>query len=361
MDLDTAPLTPVFRPKLPSYKDVSPILRRIDRTRVYSNSGPVAMLYKEELGNYLSIEPEKIVLTSSATTGLQGLIAISEHTRWECPDFSFAAPALSVLNAGKTLSLVDVSQFDWMVNRITTIGSKTGLMVVLPFGRKVGTAEIEGLPNVIIDAAASLGEVENGVKWLASSSAIVFSVHATKPLGAGEGGVVVCGSARMAAELSKWSNFGFDQRIADVVGTNAKMPEITAAYGLKSLENRSRELDDWRHLRETTRRLMSKFELPLSIFDNPDFYDVNPYWLVKLDTEKEFGLVTNALDIEKIEWRRWWPAPLSTMPAFKNISSPNSQTSTQLAARILGLPFFRGLSGKTAERIARIVAENRVS
>lgn len=350
-------LVPVFKPQLPTVRYVEPLLRRIDQNRLYTNFGPLAEEYKERLAEYLGTNPRRVVLVSSATQGIQGLLSVLRPKAWRVPDFGFAAAGLAVRNAGLKLCLNDVSLSSWMSHEFRPTG-KEGAILVLPFGRKIGTTTAERQPHTIIDAAASLGEVENGVDWLDKTSAICFSLHATKVLGAGEGGAVICGNDEMATQLTRWTNFGFQDRVSHSTGTNAKFSELHAAYALASLDSIEVEMEEWLSLRAWVRNESSGLGLPVSVHDDPNLYNVNPYWLIRLENEQALLTVSAALAAQGFDSRKWWPRPLSKMPAFSGEAPRESNTnSSELSGSILGLPFFRGLALDTVIKISATVAK----
>jgi PAS domain S-box-containing protein len=71
----------------------------------------------------------------------------------------------------------------------------------------------------------------------------VVSLHATKVLGIGEGGFVLCDDPALTRSIRARTNFGFDgTREANVPAFNAKMSEYHAAVG-------NAALDEWRNAR----------------------------------------------------------------------------------------------------------------
>jgi dTDP-4-amino-4,6-dideoxygalactose transaminase len=66
----------------------------------------------------------------------------------------------------------------------------------------------------------------------------VFSFHATKFINSFEGGAITTQDDALAARIRLMKNFGFSGYDNVIyVGTNGKMPEISAAMGLTSLES----------------------------------------------------------------------------------------------------------------------------
>ena len=98
-------------------------------------------------------------------------------------------------------------------------------------------ADNHGL-KLIFDSAHAFGCKYNEVYLGGFGDAEVFSFHATKIFSTGEGGAITTNDDELAEKLRLMRNFGFsgnDQ--VSTIGTNAKLCEFNAAYGLVSLEN----------------------------------------------------------------------------------------------------------------------------
>ena len=107
---------PVMRPCLPSFAEVQPLLESIDASHIYSNRGPLVQALENEYASYLGMDPSLVVAVGNATQALQGLVAISEPDNWYCPDYTFSATGLAVLNAKKILHLCDVNINSWKIS-----------------------------------------------------------------------------------------------------------------------------------------------------------------------------------------------------------------------------------------------------
>ena len=75
------------------------------------------------------------------------------------------------------------------------------------------------------------------LRKLGFGNAEVFSFHATKVFSTGEGGAITTNSDELAEKLQLMRNFGFtNYDKTEHIGTNAKMSEFAAAYGLIHLD-----------------------------------------------------------------------------------------------------------------------------
>lgn len=203
---------PVARPSMPRAEALLPYLERIDASRNYSNFGPLVSELERRLADRLGVAPECLVTVANATAGLTlALGAVAEGRSGVClmPSWTFVATAHAVVAAGLTPYLVDVDEGSWALtpalalNALSRIDAPVvAVMPVAPFGAPVDVAAwdrftaLTGVP-VVIDAAAGHDTVRSG------RSPSVVSLHATKIMGAGEGGYVVCDRPEVIALVKK--------------------------------------------------------------------------------------------------------------------------------------------------------------
>jgi dTDP-4-amino-4,6-dideoxygalactose transaminase len=347
---------PLMRPTLPNYLQVEPLLRQIDISHSYSNGGPLVRELESKYAEYLGTRSEFVVAVSNATLALQGVVQISNIKNWYAPDYTFAATGLAILNAGAKLHLTDVDPYSWKLDPsvINSGATPLGLMPVIPFGAEVEFKSYEGYENVLIDAAASLGRTPPKFSDMPSTWSVVYSLHATKVLGSGEGAIVVCGNSEVARNLRAWINFGFDgTRISRLAGTNAKMSEFHAAYALTSLRNYSFEQEQWLIPQSIVSEL--SVDRPWSTWVNQNAA-FQPYWLGSFGNEENKRAISIALANAGIESRSWWVAPLSKQPAFRSqIELSSGEISSKLASSHLGLPMFTGLNANDVRIIISVI------
>ena len=167
----------------------------------------------------------------------------SARTLCLMPAWTFAASGHAAVAAGLRPYFLDVDAVDWCIkptdvlSAISRLGADQvgAVMPVAPFGGRVDTAawdvfyEQTRIP-VVIDAAAAFDSVRPG------QVPAVVSLHATKVLGAGEGGFVLSRDRQIVIDVQRRSNFGFYGARERVPATNAKMSEYSAAVGLASLD-----------------------------------------------------------------------------------------------------------------------------
>jgi dTDP-4-amino-4,6-dideoxygalactose transaminase len=329
---------------MPHFDEVEPFLRRMDSSGVYSNFGPLATELEVAYSAFLGVDPRNVVSCANATLAIQGAVSVLDPTTWVAPAYTFAATGHAVLGAGARLFLGDVRESDWTLDESPFLGDpQLGYLPVAPFGAPVELERWSGLPHVVVDGAASLGASEGLLRRLPEGWAVCFSLHATKVLPAGEGGLAVFGSQEAADRFRQWANFGFDRdRISAFPATNAKMSEVHAAYGLASLASWALEREEWMTaLAEATRR---SIRLGIHCLVE-DFSGVRPYWVVRFADTQSRERAVQLLEASGIQSRAWWPALLTSMPAFAPYATlPEYPVAESLCATTLGLPMFRGIS-----------------
>src|ERR1035441_1806628 len=188
---------PVMRPRLPSAAEILPYLQTIDEARWYSNYGPLVTRLEQQLARRLGMTAGGVVTTANATAGLTAaLLARRAPAGSFClmPSWTFAATAHAARAAGLIPWFHDVARSTWALDpgavrqTLKHLAGKVGAVIaVSPFGAPLEIApwrDLEkqtGIP-VVVDAAAAFDTAG------AAPIPQVVSLHATKILGAGEGG-----------------------------------------------------------------------------------------------------------------------------------------------------------------------------
>lgn len=348
---------PVMRPLLPRVADVEPLLEKMDTSRRYSNWGPLVQKLENEYATFFNIDASRVVALSNATQAIIGCIqSLDETDIWVIPEFTFSATGLGVRQAGKQIISVDVDPSSFIMDTECfdmVTRENFGLLYVLPFGRGIDIAMFNTLDYVIIDAAASIGAPITNLTSLKNHQYVVFSLHATKVLGSGEGSIVICGSSKSAQSLRRWANFGFDEsRISQVMGTNAKMSEIAAAYALAAYAQKDIEFSDWKRVLNYIDKETSEYCWRSEV---TSYQGVRPYWIAQFQSMKERNLVQKVLSQQSIETRNWWPSLMSESPGVSAKLNGKNFGSKKAVETTLGLPLWRDIPLEYISLIAKII------
>jgi dTDP-4-amino-4,6-dideoxygalactose transaminase len=165
---------------------------------------------------------------SALELGLQAL-GVGRGMRVLLPALTFPATALAVMRCGAVPVFGDVCPRRWTLTPAIAVAALERelfdlVMPVATFGQSLPHGDWDQFVAstkvpVLADAAAALGVQAIGrlVHW-------TFSLHATKPMGIGEGGLFVSADAAVTERVRRLANFGFDAGIVRLEGgTNAKL------------------------------------------------------------------------------------------------------------------------------------------
>ena len=348
----------VMWPRLPEADAVAGYLRSMDAARTYSNFGPLVTELEARYAKRFNVPASRVVTCSSATLGLQGALEmLPAGMTVHCPSWTFPATPIAIANAGHRIAFHDVSEGDWQIDVEAAPTERDALVPVLPFGAQFELARWRQWKYVVLDAAASGGATDLDLSGLPATWAVVVSLHATKVLGAGEGGVVILGTDAAAERFRSFTNLGFVvTRSSDVPGTNAKLSEPGAAYGLAALDQWEQEEREWRAARELVQAAEARLGLGSPCSSYPG---VNPYWILRFPTPEIRHAVEVALAAQSIESRRWWEKRCDQMSAFDtaDVVSPTGgfPVSDAVVSTVLGLPFHRDLTLAEVDRVVSVI------
>lgn len=318
----------------------------------FSNFGPLVKMLERRLAQRLGVTEGQVVVFSSATTAISAALASSGASYVRLPDLSFVATLSAVRQAGLAPVIEDVQEPNWILDSPPLLDEGFVNLPVLPFGavdnRLVETSR--PYPQVI-DAAASLGGDWN-LSRMADNISITFSFHATKPLGAGEGGVAVFGSEIWAAKARRWSNFGLDDnRRVHLLGINAKMSEFQAAFCLSALDTWEQEKAEWIRANNFALGISSKFNVETLLATQKG--NISSYWIVKVSDGKVNHQNLTSFFLERgVRTRFWWNNSLATIERL-----PEREVSSKFRNSYVGLPMFRNISQKQLLTIGEVLGE----
>ena len=354
---------PVMRPRLPALAALKPYFEEIDANRWYGNYGPLERRFEQLLAAALDVEAEELVCVANGTQGLTvALQAVAGSGGGYCltPSFTFVATAHAAVAAGLKPYFLDVDAASWALDPVavrdaldSVDGTVAAVMPVAPFGAEIPTAAWDafadetGIP-VVIDAAAGFDGIQVG------RAPVVVSLHATKPLAVGEGGLVACRDADIAARVRAGRNFGFRAgRSALHAGTNAKLSEYTAAVGLAAL-------DAWPETRDALAQVAKLYRESFVGFPGAAFAPGFTSERISSTCNVAFEApvvddAIQALAAHGIEARRWWNRGCHREPAFADYPAAALPTTEYLGERVVGLPYFGDLPGTEIARICEIL------
>lgn len=357
-------------PDLPSAEELLPYLRRIDAARWYSNFGPLVCEFEERLVSLLSesdtlAEADSICLCTlvsghhAVEIGLW-LAGMGPGKRVLVPAVTFAACPLAVQHTGAEAVLGDVDPLHWMLTPKTARAAAEhsqidAVMPVAVYGVPVSAADWDeftletGIP-VVIDAAAALQ-----TQQIPRHCLVAHSLHATKPFGIGEGGVLACRDPDKIKRSKSYANFGMIDRVSHLNGANAKMSEFHAAVGLAQLRR-------WADIKARRLELLNLYIRHLKSYRemaalHPRIETAVVSCLMLLLKEPVADSVLAKGSQAGVGFHRTYLPPLYRHPHFKNLTAVDifgrsvpqhfsladkadrMTNSEQLRAQLVGVPF----------------------
>lgn len=343
----------VLVPSMPTADELLPYLREMDRSKVYVNGGPMVCRLEQDLQAMVG---NPCVAVSNGTVSLElALRALDLPPGAEVlvPAVTYVASAQAIVNAGLVPVICDVDATTWqldpgLASEIVAGTANKSIRAVMPvaaFGSPVPVEPWErftaatGLP-VLIDAAGAI----YGQQASAAPGIIVsYSLHATKALGCGEGGVVSTSDRMLLERVRSMSCFGPG-------GTNAKLSEYHAAVGLASMGLSKARATEWNSdPAYTWRWLLSKTyarSLPAGIGQQARIPTDYPTLLpILLPESAHADTVGEWMMNAGIETRAWYRPFLDERPEFHGFAKLGPlSTTAMLRQRLLGLPWHAELT-----------------
>jgi dTDP-4-amino-4,6-dideoxygalactose transaminase len=346
------------KPDLPDLNQLSPLLENIQKNGIFTNFGPLAIEFEQRLAQKFGFSGESCVTCSNATSGLSAaLIALNGKGKCVVPAFTFPASLGSVYAAGMTPVIIDADEEDWVMSLsslercLNETGAKM-VMLVSPFGIKKNIEpHIQVCRNydaqIVIDNAAGLGVQR---QYFGEDIIEVFSMHATKPFGIGEGGVIFAPSHHDAA-IRAALNFGLSavSEVRQSWGINGKLSEIHAGIGLMQIDRIDQIVRDRAQFVDLYINVLSSFDIRYPLYRCTSPWQIFPILFSNEQTADVFAFLCAS---RGVEIRRYYRPSLSKISALNTFEPCVS--SEKLSDRMCALPV-RRISDSDGEEIRSIV------
>ncbi len=363
------PAIPVASPWLPPWEQVAERFEAIWRGGRLTNGACVERL-ESEAAAYLGVRD--CVAVSSCTAGLL-LVARCLGLRGEAilPSFTFFATGHALLWNGLTPVFADCNPATFNIDpdsvaRVWTRQTEA-IFAVHVFGCP---AEVEALQQfarrlglrLIFDGAHALGARLGGRSVAAWGDATVFSLAATKPLVAGEGGLVATADPALARNLRLARNYGNDGTYdCPILGVNARMTEFQAAVALAGLPYVDEGIARRQQLAELYRRQLSGIAGLETQHPGPGVRGSCNGFTLRVGPQAGIGreTVERSLEAEGIETRRYYDPPLHRQKLYRRFYQPAREplaVTGLISSQVVALPLYAGLATDTVVRIGQQIA-----
>ena len=362
----------VTRPLLPDLNKLNKRLEHIWESKWITNSGAVHKELEERLRQYLEVE--NLVLFNNGTLALMiGLRALELTGEVITTPFTFPATVQALDWAGLTPVFCDIESNTLNIdaNKIESlITDKTSaILAVHVFGNPCDVERIQQIADrydlkVIYDGAHVFGTYIQNKPIVNFGDMTMLSFHATKLYNTIEGGALIFRESSLGNKLNLLKNFGITGPEEVVMsGTNAKMNEIQAAFGLEVLELVNEERMKRRQIKKTYDKGLSELDglRTLTILEDKE----NSYQYLTIEIKKnKFGVsrdfLHEALKQHNVFTRKYFYPLCSDFSWYKDLPSARPENLPQAhkaTKEVLSLPFYGDLGSETASKICEIIRD----
>jgi FlaA1/EpsC-like NDP-sugar epimerase/dTDP-4-amino-4,6-dideoxygalactose transaminase len=364
----------VERPGLPFARPARPPFERVIERLAPSyesgqlTNGVLVRELEERMADRLRVA--HVVAVSSCTSGLMLVVQALVEGRpgpVVLPSFTFSASAHAVAWNGCSPRFVECDPATFQMDLAHTEASLDGasaLMATHVFGapcapesvQKLGAAA--GVP-VLFDAAHAIGATSNERPIGGFGDAEVFSLTPTKPMVAGEGGLIATDDRHLADRLRMGRDYGnpgdYDTRF---VGLNARMSEFHAAMALESLGLLDASLARRRDL--AARYIDGLRGVPGIHTQVVPAAHVSTYKDFTIAVESdELGIDRNqlvaVLATEGIDTRNYFDPPVHRQQAYEGEAAVHLPTTDAVSRSIVSLPIYPDLSVEDVDRVVEVI------
>jgi dTDP-4-amino-4,6-dideoxygalactose transaminase len=313
-----------------------------------------------------------VVAVSSCTAGLMlsiGALCPEGDRSAVVPSFTFSASAhaLAWNRLTPVFAECDPDTFYVDVDHLRALARDCApalVMGVPVFGAPGRPEDVEaigrdlGVP-VIFDSAHGLGATQAGRSIGSYGDAEVFSLSPTKPVTAGEGGLVATNRSDVAERVRLGRDYGnpgnYDTQFA---GINARMSELHAAVALESFDEHAAHMARRAELAEAY--LQGLAEVPgistqrMGPDDRSTWKDftisVGPALGVPRD------LLVTALRADGIDTRNYFDPPVHRQRSHRVDPLPHLPITDAVSASVISLPLWREMTESDVAGVVGVIA-----
>ncbi|MBM3675055.1 MAG: DegT/DnrJ/EryC1/StrS family aminotransferase [Actinobacteria bacterium] len=364
--------SPAFADGLPFARPFAPPLARVTSRLAPSydrgilTNGPLVRELEEVVATRMGVG--HVVAVANCTSGLMlALHALAPAGPVLLPSFTFSASAHAISWNGLATRFAECDPATFhldLEDAATRLDGVGALMATHVFGAPCRPSDVErlatrvGIP-VVFDAAHGFGATHEGRPLGSFGDVEVFSMSPTKPVVAGEGGLVTTNRADVAESVRLGRDYGnpgdYDTRF---VGLNARMSELHAAVALCSID----EVDMHLEIRRTIagRYLDGLADVPGIATQAVDRHDSHTWkdFTVAVDPDA-FGvsrdLLVQALRADGIDTRCYFDPPVHRQQSH-NQPPVDLPVTDRVASRVVSLPLYRDLDAAVVDRVVGVIS-----
>ncbi|HEX9080027.1 MAG TPA: DegT/DnrJ/EryC1/StrS family aminotransferase [Desulfuromonadaceae bacterium] len=327
--------------------------------------GPNVQAFEQEAAAYLGV-PHAVACASGTDALHLAVVAagIGPGDEVITSPFTFIATAEAVCYAGAKPVFVDIDPRTFnidpaLIEAAITPATKAIIPVHL-FGQPADMAAIKAIcakHNLLLieDCAQSFGAATGGVMTGAIGSLGCFSFFPSKNLGCyGDGGLVTCATAELAAELRVLRNHGSRVRYHHhVIGYNSRLDDIQAAI----LRVKLKRIDRFNAGRRRVAHLYSELLGDVATVPFEDGRGGHVFHQYTLLTDRREQVMAR-LGERQIASAVYYPIPLHKQEVFAaacaGVALPVAE---EVASRCMSLPIYPEMPDDAVRLVAETVRE----
>lgn len=366
----------VTQPLLPDLDDFALMLKEIWDSKQLSNNGKMVRQLERELSDYLNVDYVSVFANGTIALqiackllGLTGEVITTPFT------FPATTNALAWNHVTPVFCDIEEKTFNMNPDLIESLITKqtTAIMPVHVFGNPCDVDKIQNIADryglkLLYDAAHAFGARYNGKSIASFGDVSMLSFHATKVYNTIEGGALVFNHRTLKERADEMRNFGI-QSDGDIIepGINGKLNEVQAAVGLLLLDKIDEEIKRRKEITLAYTDMLA--DVPGIRINKPEpGVDYNyPYLIITIDID-EYGIsrdeLYEKLAENQILTRKYFYPLCSNLQCYSHLPSSDKSklpVANRVAASVLALPLYGGLSNEDVAYICRMIHLHRLN
>lgn len=359
----------VTEPSLPPLEEFQSLLSTIWDTRNLTNSGPFSKKLERELTTYLDV-PNISLLSSGSAALFCAIKSLGIKGEVVTTPFTFPATTQQINLAGLKPVFVDIDRNNFNIDpskiEAAITENTSAILGVHCYGVPCDVNTIQEIADkhglkVLYDAAHAFGVNCHCGELFKKGDVSILSFHATKVFNTFEGGAAVTNSKKIKKYIDQFKNFGIgSDGISEGPGTNAKMPEVSAALGVLQLKYIDNQIYARKCVYERYKQNIKNFpKIAFPALDKvkrPNF----SYLPIRIKQQSRVSLddLIAKMNARNIFPRKYFNPLVSNLEQFSHEPSSeknNLPVANQLVGEVLCLPIYEHLDVSTIDEICEII------
>ena len=360
----------VTQPSLPSLDEFIPYLQKIWDNKWLTNCGEFHKEFEQKLAEYLGVK--YVSLFTNGMIALQvGMQALRITGEVITTPFTFVATthAIHWNNCTPVFCDIEPDTFTLDPEKVESLITPrtTAIMPVHVYGNPCQHEKLQKIADtyglkLFYDAAHVFGVKKDGISVCNWGDLSMLSFHATKVFNTFEGGALVTNDPNMKQRIDYLKNFGIADEVTVIApGSNGKMDEFRAAFGLLQLERVDGEIAKRKAVAEKYRDALKDISGIRMLYDLPGVQHNYAYFPILIDSAK-YGAGRDELFERLLEnnivSRKYFYPLCSDFPTYRGLASAapsNLPVAVKTAANILCLPMYAELMQEKQLEIINII------